>query len=157
LLHYARWMAKHEYPYLEKPEKLEYPTETWAAQDMRKSEVFKYAARHASGDERARFLERAEFFFRYSTDTLAGMKTRTLARPVILLLSHGFMQAYFQRHPDVSAPPPDREYRDFGEPEVFVPQKVRAKTRAVLLAGVAAAASLAGLGLLLASLFHAVG
>src|SRR5262249_19709435 len=56
LLHYCRWMTEHEYPYLDKPEKLEYPTETWAAQDMRKSEVFKYAAKHASGDERDRFL-----------------------------------------------------------------------------------------------------
>ena len=40
LLHYARWMAVHEYPYLDKPEKLEFPTETWAAQDIRKSDVF---------------------------------------------------------------------------------------------------------------------
>ena len=36
LLHYARWMADHEYPYLDKPEILEFPTETWAAQDIRK-------------------------------------------------------------------------------------------------------------------------
>ena len=36
LIHYARWMVDHEYPYLEKPAILEYPTETWAAQDMRK-------------------------------------------------------------------------------------------------------------------------
>src|SRR5258708_37731702 len=83
LLHYARWMADHEYPYLDKPEILEYPTETWAAQDMRKSEVFKYAALHAKGGERARFLERAEFFFRDSTSRLSGMKTRTLCRPVV--------------------------------------------------------------------------
>src|SRR5262249_27711681 len=85
LLHYARWMADNEYPYLDKPEMLEYPTETWAAQDMRKSEVFKYAAKHAAGVERARFLERADFFFRSSVTTLQGMKTRTLARPVVLL------------------------------------------------------------------------
>ena len=70
LLHYARWMAEHEYPYLDKPEILEYPTETWAAQDMRKSEVFKYAALHAEGEERARFLERADFFFRYAVTKL---------------------------------------------------------------------------------------
>jgi hypothetical protein len=38
LLHYARWMAEHEYPYLEKPEILEYPTETWGP-DIRKSDV----------------------------------------------------------------------------------------------------------------------
>jgi hypothetical protein len=146
LLHYARWMVEHEYPYLEKPETLEYPTETWAAQDMRKSEVFKYAARHASGDERARFLERSEFFFRYATTTLAGMKTRTLARPVVLLLSYGFMHAYFQHHPEETAPPPAAETHDFGRPEAFVPQKVVALRRfkALVLAGGVAGLLLAG-------------
>ncbi len=51
LLHYTRWMAEHEYPYLDRPEILEYPTETWPAQDMRKSEVFDlaYAARYRVG------------------------------------------------------------------------------------------------------------
>ena len=44
LLSYARWMADHEYPFLEKPAILEYPTETWPAQDMRKSEIFEAAA-----------------------------------------------------------------------------------------------------------------
>ena len=68
LLHYARWMADHEYPYLEKPEILEYPTETWAAQDMRKSDVFMLAALHSSNSERSMYLERAEFFFRASLD-----------------------------------------------------------------------------------------
>ena len=55
LLHYARWMAEHEYPYLDKPEILEFPTETWAAQDIRKSDVFHYAERYAptSGGARA--------------------------------------------------------------------------------------------------------
>jgi hypothetical protein len=129
LLHYARWMAEHEYPYLDKPEILEYPTETWPAQDMRKSEVFKIAARHASGAERDRFLERAEFFFRYVTSTLAGMKTRTLCRPVVLLLSNGFMHGYLQCHPESAAPPPSDVTFDFGRPQVFVPQKVRAKQR----------------------------
>ena len=104
LLHYARWMAEHEYPYLEKPEILEYPTETWAAQDMRKSEIFDYAARHTTGAERQRFRERAEFFFRSSTTALSEMPTRTLCRPVVLLLSYGFQRAYFHRHPDEGAP-----------------------------------------------------
>jgi hypothetical protein len=145
LLHYARWMAAHEYPFLDKPELLEYPTETWAAQDMRKSEVFKLAARHASGEERARFLERSEFFFRSCTGTLLGMETRTLARPVILMLSYGFTHAYFQQHPETAAPPPASEGHDFGRPEAFVPQKVRAKKRFLLLAGAAAAVGLAGI------------
>lgn len=138
LLHYARWMAENEYPFLEKPVLLEYPTETWVAQDMRKSEVFKFAAKHAAGEERARFLERSEFFFRYVTTTLMGMKTRTLARPVVIMLSNGFMHAYFQKHPDVAAPLPRVNPPDFGEPEIFVPQKVRAKRRFAILSAVLA-------------------
>jgi hypothetical protein len=62
------------------------------------------------------------------------MKTRTLARPVALLLSYGFSRAYFIRCPEAAAPPPAGEH-DFGRPEVFVPQKARAKKRFVLLVG----------------------
>ena len=76
LLHYTRWMAQQECPYLSRPEILEHPTETWVAQDMRKSEVFQWAAMHADGAERAAFLEQAEFFFRYSVDTLLAMPSR---------------------------------------------------------------------------------
>jgi hypothetical protein len=142
-------MAEHEYPYLERPERLEYPTETWAAQDMRKSDVFHFAARHAAGSERARFRERAAFFFRYSSTTLSGMKTRTLARPVVLLLTNGLMHAYFHHHSDEAAPPPLEQPADFGRPTVFVPQKVRAKRRFLLLATLGAAILLAGSAALL--------
>ena len=47
LLKYATWMCAHERPYLDTPEQLEYPTETWAAQDIRKAAVFEFAARHS--------------------------------------------------------------------------------------------------------------
>ena len=153
LLHYARWMAEHEYPYLDKPEILEYPTETWAAQDMRKSEIFNYAALHAQGEERIRFLERADFFFRYAVTTLLGMKTRTLCRPMVLLLSYGFTHAWFRQHPEASAPVPAAAH-DFGRPEVFVPQKVRAKKRFVRLAAAGAFLCLGALGGLLYWLFR---
>ncbi len=137
LLQYVRWMAEHEYPYLDKPELLEYPTETWAAQDMRKSEVFAYAARHAAGETRDRFFERAEFFYRYSVTTLTGMRTRTLARPVVLLLSFGFMHTWFEQQPFVPAPEPKQTINDFGQPTFFVPQKVRAirRLKIILIAG----------------------
>src|SRR5205085_6117056 len=90
LLHYAAWMADHEYPYLDRPDILEFPTETCAAQDMRKSDVFAFAAKHSTGAERARFFERGDFFYRSSVSTLARMPTRTLARPTILMLTNGF-------------------------------------------------------------------
>jgi hypothetical protein len=153
LLHYARWMAQHEYPYLEKPEILEYPTETWPAQDMRKSQVFKFAARHADEDDRGRFLERAQFFFDYSTRTLTGMPAkRALARPVVLLLANGLMHAWFQARTDpaagiaasIAAPRPSREPASYGRPQRFVTQRDRAKTRVMALAAAGGAAILAG-------------
>jgi hypothetical protein len=144
LLHYARWMAEFEVPYLSRPERLEYPTETWAAQDMRKSEVFQFAALHAEGEERNRFLERSSFFFESSTSTLAQMKTRTLARPVVIYLTHGYMHAYFQRFPELRAPVPTT-VANFGNPKSFVPQKQRAVRRFKLLVASGAAAVIAAI------------
>jgi hypothetical protein len=126
LLHYARWMTRHEYPYLDKPEILEYPTETWAAQDMRKAEVFLLASRHTTGAERESYIERARFFFDYSVSTLQSLPTRTRARPVVLLLSHGFMYGYFMAQRSEPAPLPRQLSGQFGRPAVFVPQKARA-------------------------------
>jgi YetA-like protein len=127
LLHYARWMAVHEYPYLDKPEILEYPTETWAAQDIRKGEVFTFAAQHAAGDQRTRFVERAAYFVDASLSALIASPTRTLARPIVLLLSNGFMRAA-NRPPDVR-PAPLCGDADYGSPAAFIPQKARAKLR----------------------------
>lgn len=130
LLKYARWMVRREYPFLDRPEILEYPTETWAAQDMRKAEVFLLASRHGTDDERPVFQERARFFFEYSTSTLRRMPTRGCARPVVLLLSHGFMYRHFIEHPDDRAPAPRVPTHDFGQPPAeFVPQKTRALER----------------------------
>jgi hypothetical protein len=133
LLQYARWMATHEYPYLEKPEILEYPTETWAALDMRKSDVFNFAAKHAIGDERRQFRERADFFFHYSSSTLTRLPTGTLARPIVLMLSSGAMHGWFARHAEAGARGAAGEANDFGVPEAFVPQKVTAKRRVIAL------------------------
>jgi PcRGLX-like N-terminal RIFT barrel domain len=128
LLHYARWMAEHEYPYLDKPEKLTFPTETWAAQDIRKSDVFSLAALHAAGAERARFLERARFFFRDSLDSVRRAPTRTLARPVVVLLTSGLVLPWLAAHPEARLPGPDQP-ADFGDPVPFVPQRQLAVRR----------------------------
>jgi hypothetical protein len=111
LLHYARWMAVHEYPILSKPAALQYPTETWAAQDMRKVEVFLSAAKHASGAERDTFVRRAREFFDYVTTTLeefpataTGIATKSLCRPVVLMLNYGSMMAAWDRDQPVAAP-----------------------------------------------------
>jgi hypothetical protein len=140
LLHYARWMAQHERPYLDHPEKLEYPTETWAAQDVRKSDVFSFAAQHAEPPERDRFIERARFFFDYSMTRLLDEKTRAFARPVVLLLSNGLMQ--LGRRAMRDRPTPSDRLERFGSPERFVPQKSIAKKRLLALGAPAAAIAL---------------
>lgn len=90
ILHYARWMERHERPYLDTPERLEFPNETWVAQDMRKAEVFDAAARYTGhADERVRFRSRAQFFHEYVMTTLPAMPTSTFTRPLVLLLTNG--------------------------------------------------------------------
>jgi hypothetical protein len=144
LLHYARWMAEHEYPYLERPEKLEFPTETWAAQEIRKSDAFYLAAMHAAGDERDRFLERGRFFFRAAVDTLLRMPTRALARPVVIVLSSGLLHSWFRDNPDTRGPVHDPA-AEFGAPAQFVAQLDRAKRRLMWIGAgaIAVAVSLA--------------
>jgi hypothetical protein len=101
--------------------------------------VFKWASLHVDGKDRQIFLDGARRFFDYSVNTLSSMPTRTLARPVILMLVHGWWTPRLA--PEIA----DGERRlpvgGFGAPAPFVPQKVRAMRRAILgLACLAAAA-----------------
>jgi hypothetical protein len=143
LVHFASWMAQNEYPYLTKPERLEYPTETWAAQDVRKSEVFFWAARHAPEALRRQFLDKAHEFHRYSMTALASMPTRSLARPVVLLLSFGFRVPWFDRPQWPAAPPPARPFEVPPAERPFVPQRQLALRRARALIVLAAALGVA--------------
>ena len=138
LLRYADWMAANEQPYLDTPERLEHPTETWAAQDLRKAAVFEFAARHAeTADTRGRLLERADRFVDYAVTTLQQSPTGTLARPLVLLLAYGF-QRPMRPLPLAAAqglPVAAVEYKP------FVPLRRRVVRRLVLAgAGVSAAA-----------------
>jgi hypothetical protein len=79
--------------------------------------------------------------------TLISSPTRALARPVAVLLTSGFMSGLIERQPDMAAPRPGGS-QGFGTIERFVPQRERAKRRALLLVGLGAIAVL----LLLAAL-----
>jgi len=92
LLHYADWMVDHEYPTLTKPRILEYPNETWAAQDLRKSAIFYLAAGYAPSENRKHFMERCRFFLSESFKELKTHETRFLTRPMVLVLQNGWLQ-----------------------------------------------------------------
>lgn len=146
LLHYARWMARHEVPYLSRPEVLEFPNETWAAQDLRKAEVFWWAAGHAPEDERAVFTERARYFFGDAVARLHASPTHHYTRPLVLALRNGVHVSWFEAAAGRSLWP-KAIHATFGRPASFRPQRAVAIARARLLL---AAAALGGLALLVA-------
>jgi hypothetical protein len=138
LLHYARWIARYERPYLERADLLEYPTETWVAQDIRKADALWWAAQHAGDDERDAFGRRARFFFEYVVNGLTALPTRHFARPLVILLSNGRRLSSIH----VSDPPrslqtsqsaPDPSYETIAQ---FAPQRRRATHSLLWIAGI---------------------
>jgi hypothetical protein len=95
-LHYANWMLENEYPYLEKPEILEYPNHTWTAQDMRKAHIF-YAAYYYDPVHNLAFLEKGNYFQGYVAQQLQQTNTVQYTRILALLMqNHGPAQYYGQ-------------------------------------------------------------
>jgi hypothetical protein len=121
LLHYACWMLNHEVPYTRVLDKVEIPTETWPAQDIRKSNVFKFAAKYSDEPLRTKFLKKSDFFFDRCVNDLLEFKTCTLTRPIVLLMTNGHMQSYFLAQQIEPVPAHTEDY-DFGEPKAFKPQ-----------------------------------
>jgi hypothetical protein len=128
LLAYAGWMAKHESPYFERAESLEFVTETWVAQELRKSDVFVLAARHSPENVREAFLERARFFHDYAIQTLRTMPTCTFTRPVVLALSNGLLLPAIAEW-GLPAAVMSAEAVDPGRPRAFYTQKAIAFRR----------------------------
>jgi hypothetical protein len=104
LLHYAKWMAENEYLYLDKSTDLEYPNETWPTQDLRKCCVLYLASKHSEGIQKKDFAQKAAFFFDSAITQFNQFETKTLTRPIALLMQNSFMHDYFQLHPTESAP-----------------------------------------------------
>ena len=102
LLHYADWMSENEYPYLDKPDILEYPNETWAAQDLRKSVIFYQAARYTSDKHQQElFVQKARFFYDYAEKELKKYLSSKYTRPVALILQNGWVGERLSREGEI--------------------------------------------------------
>jgi hypothetical protein len=97
LLAYAEWMLVHEYLYLEKPEILEYPNETWPAQDLRKSVIFYYAAVYSSSERSTEFRQRGGYFYKAAAEELAKHASIGFTRPVALMLQNDWVGSHFDQ------------------------------------------------------------
>jgi len=87
LLAYARWMAAKEYPNLAKPETLEFPTSTWAFQDLRKACVFAWAARYGKAEEFALFETKADEYVAACFATVTDYPGADWIRNIALLFA----------------------------------------------------------------------
>lgn len=94
LLHYADWMTANEYPYLEKPERLEFVNDTWAAQDPRKTHVL-YAAYYYSPTKTQAYLDKANHIQEYVVKALSESEQLSYTRiQVLLMQNHGPIKYY---------------------------------------------------------------
>lgn len=124
LVHYGRWMAENERPYLDRPEELEYPTETWAAQELRKANVLRYAARHVDSESAQLLLARAAQLADRAWEELLRFPTRYYTRPIAIVMREGAWDAWFRSVSDIRPYKPTVK-GDFGTPAMFVTQKQR--------------------------------
>ncbi|MDB6092094.1 MAG: hypothetical protein JWN85_4878 [Gammaproteobacteria bacterium] len=127
LLHYAAWMAENEVPFKDVLHKVELPTETWPAHDVRKCHVLNVAAGYAIGAQRERLRQRAKFFFERCLVDLMSFPTADLTRPLVILSVYGSIQDYFRKHAKSLAEFSVHNH-DFGAPKVFLPQRARLKS-----------------------------
>jgi len=127
LLHYADWMLANERPYKELVHKLERPTETWPAHDMRKCHVMHLAARYDDRGRADAFREAATLYYDRSLADIEPFPTRHLTRPLVILAAYGHLHAYYR---SLAPFPADtlarwRHAHDFGMPVPFVRQRDR--------------------------------
>lgn len=105
VLHYANWMARHEQPYLHTPERLEFPNDTWAAQDIRKANILFFASQYGDAEQRTLLRSRAEFFSDYVRQHLAASDTRHFSRILAILMQNHGASAYFSNAPAIAHTP----------------------------------------------------
>jgi hypothetical protein len=129
LLNYADWMLQHEVPYKDVLHRVELPTESWPAHDIRKCHVFHLAARFDDRGQASVYAERAALFYERCLTDLNTFATRHLTRPLVLLSVYGHLHAYYCSLAPIE---PDikkcwRHDHQFGEPQAFVLPRERVK------------------------------
>lgn len=124
LLHYARWMARHERPYFDHPEQLEYPTATWAAQELRKANVLRLAARHADEFDRDLFLHKGNELAERAWSDLNRFENRCVARCLSILMTEGARESWLRDGHPQSAPRMNAPSQ-WPAKSSFLPQKAR--------------------------------
>ena len=138
LVHYARFMVQRERSSTTDKARLEFVTETWPAQDLRKAQVVHQAAAYVPEPERRRFHTWAEHFFDCAFAELSRYGTADRCRPLVLVLHPAIARAYARTHPDEAAPTDPEPGAPLPPFRPFVPQKARVRAALESPAGLVA-------------------
>jgi hypothetical protein len=97
-MHYCQWMKDNESFYLDKPELLEFPNDTWCAQEIRKANLFYYAS-YFSANDALEYIQNAEKFYDYITQHLSKSKESSHTRVLAILMQNDGVRQKFVDKP----------------------------------------------------------
>ncbi len=109
LVRYGCWMQENEKPYLENPELLEFPTETWPAQDLRKGTTLMMISAYLESDERDLMYTAGKRLYEDAWSLLLQFPSRSCTRPAAIVLQQvsirAFANAVYERTAQWAQPP----------------------------------------------------
>lgn len=128
LRNYGRWMAESERRTLSEPDRLQYPTEAWAAQDFRKANALRIcAACSDDADEELRMRRKAEQISDAAWHDLYSFdKQHLTARCLSILMTEGLRDVFHRTCPSEHMPR-GKKYSADPDWQMFVPQKQRVR------------------------------
>jgi hypothetical protein len=127
LVKFGKWMLDNEQPYLDQLEKLEYPTEAWAAQEFRKANAIRWAARYVEEPLRTEMFNWGDSLGDRAWQDLLGFETRSTARAIAVVMIEGLEDCVL-RSRDEDLPPSIGWTADFPRRESFAAQRERIKS-----------------------------
>ncbi len=126
-IHYSQWMLENEQYYLNKPEILEFPNDTWCAQDIRKANLLYYGY-YFSEDKNKGFIEKADKFYEYIRNHLQQSNEKQHTRVLAILMQNDGVVQKFQHINEEKRILPHSsvvlEQQDFGNAPEFSKAKI---------------------------------
>lgn len=107
LMHYGQWMINNESYYLDNPRQLEFPNDTWCAQEIRKANIFSYCHYFCSEDN-PQYLRQAKAYYKYIALRLSASREAHFTRILAILMQNDGVEQMFRSHPPQSSVPYQR-------------------------------------------------
>lgn len=87
VLRYTQWMLSNERPFMEDKSQLEFPNDTWVAQDVRKA-MLMFQASELDHENAEQYRKQGQKWLREHTETLKYSKERHFSRILIILMQN---------------------------------------------------------------------